>query len=97
MTDFKNTAREYKDRIFTMCWYMLGNMEDAEDVTQEVLIRLWKHMEQLKHDPVRAWISRVSAPLPREPNPAYNPSPPGESTRPAIKPRSAAAKKRRSR
>ena len=39
--------------------YYLGNREDAEDVTQEVLLRLWRRGMDLDADDVPRWITRV--------------------------------------
>ena len=38
---FRRLCDQHRDRIFTYACYWLGNREDAEDATQEVLLRLW--------------------------------------------------------
>jgi len=50
----------HRDRIYTFAFYFLRNREDAEDVTQEVLIRLWKHWRRLEGDHLRAWLMKVT-------------------------------------
>jgi RNA polymerase sigma-70 factor (ECF subfamily) len=58
--DFQELVRRHRDRIYTFAFYSLKNREDAEDVTQEVLIRLWKHWQRLEGDHLQAWIVRVT-------------------------------------
>ena len=40
---FRRICEQHRDRVFTFVWYYLGSREDAEDATQEVLLRLWDH------------------------------------------------------
>ncbi len=39
---------------------MLGSRDDARDVTQEVLIRLWQYQEAIDDDKVLPWLMRVT-------------------------------------
>jgi len=59
-TRFRELVSKHKDWVFTFAVYNLGNREEAEDVTQEVLMRLWKNMESLKSETISAWIRRVT-------------------------------------
>lgn len=40
--DFDAAMAKHARRVFTLAVYLLGDREEAEDVTQEVLIRLWR-------------------------------------------------------
>ena len=57
---YKNWLQEHKNRIFSYAFYFLRNREDAEDVTQEVFIRLWNHMENINHKKIVAWLMQVA-------------------------------------
>ena len=35
-------------------------MEDAEDVTQEVFIKLWQHWQEIDHEKLGTWLMRVA-------------------------------------
>lgn len=59
-TEFRNLVDQYRDRIYTFALYNLGNKEEAEDVTQEVLIRLWKHIDNVQMETLPAWMNRVT-------------------------------------
>lgn len=58
--DFQELVRRHRDRVYTLAFYSLKNREDAEDVTQEVLIRLWNHYRRLEGEHLAAWIVRVT-------------------------------------
>jgi RNA polymerase sigma-70 factor (ECF subfamily) len=57
---FRSLADQHRHRVYTFAYYSLGNREEAEDVTQEVLVRLWKNWEDLEEVTLPAWISRVT-------------------------------------
>lgn len=58
--EFRRLAQEHGGRIYTFALHSLRSREDAEDVTQEVLIRLWRHRENIDPERVRAWVMRVA-------------------------------------
>ena len=57
---FKNLLQEHKNRVFNYALYFLRNREDAEDVTQEVFIKLWKNMNQIDRKKMKAWMMQVA-------------------------------------
>ena len=58
--DFRELAAEHADTIFTYARYALRHTEDAEDVTQEVLVRLWTHRDAIEPSKTRAWVMQVA-------------------------------------
>jgi RNA polymerase sigma-70 factor (ECF subfamily) len=57
---FRKLAGQYQDRVFTFVHYSLKNHEEAEDVTQEVLMKLWQHKDEVNPDNLTAWVMRVA-------------------------------------
>lgn len=57
---FRKLAEEYGDRIYTFAGYSLRNREEAEDVTQEVLVRLWQHVDEIEPGKLAAWVMKVA-------------------------------------
>ncbi len=60
MGRFRWLCEEHRDRIYTFAFYYMGNREDAEDITQEVLFRLWQHSSHMDDRNVAAWLTRVA-------------------------------------
>lgn len=45
--EFMRTVSPFKDRLFRLAKRLLVSTEEAEDATQEVLVRLWNNREKL--------------------------------------------------
>ncbi|MCC6444445.1 MAG: sigma-70 family RNA polymerase sigma factor [Armatimonadetes bacterium] len=58
---FDRLADLYKDMVFAVCLKWAGNAADAEDLTQDALIRAYTRLDQLE-DPARfpAWLCRIA-------------------------------------
>jgi RNA polymerase sigma-70 factor, ECF subfamily len=57
---FRILCRRYGDEIYRFTRSMLGSAADAEDATQEVLLRLWNNMPGIPLLEARAWLYRTS-------------------------------------
>jgi RNA polymerase sigma factor (sigma-70 family) len=57
---FKYLASQHKDRIFSYALWMVKNRQDAEDITQEILLKIWEHAENVKKESFSAWVIRVT-------------------------------------
>ncbi len=57
---YTKIVNKYKNSIFNQAYYFIGNRPDAEDITQEVLIKLWHNLHQVKTKAVKAWIFKVT-------------------------------------
>lgn len=57
---FEKLVHGYQHRVYGFAYYLLGDREEAEDVTQEVLLRLWNHRDGVDEDRVLAWLLRVT-------------------------------------
>ena len=60
MEAIEETIETHKHQVFTFAFRFLGNRAEAEDVTQEVLIRLWKNHAKIDPGRVKAWLARVT-------------------------------------
>ena len=58
--EFNELANRHRDRVFTFACYWLQNREDAEDVTQEVLVRMWRCRDAVPADRMGIWLMRVT-------------------------------------
>ena len=57
---FNFLVDQHKDRIYNYSLYMLRNRMDAEDITQEVMIRTWQNIKKFNFTSARAWIMRTT-------------------------------------
>lgn len=61
-TAFRELVETYRDRVFNMTFRMLGNREEAEDVSQEVFITVFKSIDSFRGDAkFSTWLYRVTA------------------------------------
>jgi len=58
---FENFVHHFRSKIFHYSWLMCGQPDDAEEVAQETLLKVFENFEQLR-DPerVRSWIFRIA-------------------------------------
>ena len=58
---FDRFVEHFRSKVFHYSWLMCGQPEDAEEVAQETLLKVFRNFEQL-HDPehVRAWVFRIA-------------------------------------
>lgn len=55
---------EYSSCIHSYAFHLLGNQEDADDVTQEVFIRAHAHLDELREPTrLRPWLYRIATNL----------------------------------
>jgi len=57
---FEAAVENHQRRIYTFARYTLGNQEEADDITQEVLLRLWRNRRDLDDRNLGAWLLRVT-------------------------------------
>lgn len=58
--EFKILCERHSDEIYRYARGLLANQTDAEDATQEVLLRLWRHLPRLNLFNLRAWLLRTT-------------------------------------
>ena len=57
---YQKLVDQFKNRIYSFAYYSLGNHEEAEDATQEVLLKIWKHGLQIEPPRMLAWVMQVA-------------------------------------
>lgn len=59
---FREMVEEYRDRVFSLTYRMLGSREEAEDLAQEVFITIFKSIDSFRGDSkFSTWLYRVTA------------------------------------
>jgi RNA polymerase sigma-70 factor (ECF subfamily) len=58
---FRNLVESMKDRVLNLCYRMTGNRMDAEDLSQEVFVDVYKHIDSFRGDAsLKSWILRIA-------------------------------------
>lgn len=57
---YKKYVSQYKNLIYSQALYSTGNRDDAADITQEVFIKLWNSMGNIKTQTVKSWLITVT-------------------------------------
>lgn len=58
--DFDAAVATHGRRVHTLAVYLLANREEAEDVTQDVLVRLWRRGHDVVPEKIGPWLVRVT-------------------------------------
>jgi RNA polymerase sigma factor (sigma-70 family) len=58
--EFKVLCQRHSDEIYRFARSLLANEADAEDATQEVLLRLWNHLPKMYPFNLRAWLMQTT-------------------------------------
>ena len=58
---FAQLIDPYRKQILVHCYRILGSFEDAEDMLQETLVRVWKHLDSFEgRSSLRTWLYKVA-------------------------------------
>jgi RNA polymerase sigma-70 factor (ECF subfamily) len=57
---FEHKVDAHEDRVYRIARSYVNDDATAQDVTQEVLVKLWKHQDDLEEDGLMAWLSTVT-------------------------------------
>jgi RNA polymerase sigma-70 factor (ECF subfamily) len=57
---YRFLIQQYKNKIYTYSLYMLKNKMDADDVTQEVMIKIWKNIDKFNVLAAKTWIMKTT-------------------------------------
>lgn len=58
---FDAFVAHFRTKVFQYTWLMCGHREDAEEVAQETLLKVFRSLDQLREpEHVRAWVFRIA-------------------------------------
>lgn len=58
--DWEQVARQYGRFLYTVAYRLSGNHEDAQDLAQDVLLRVRRGLETYKPGSMEGWLSRIT-------------------------------------
>ncbi len=58
---FEELVLRYQTQVYNLCYRMTGNAEDAADLTQDVFVKVWKHLGSFQFDSsFSTWLYRLA-------------------------------------
>jgi RNA polymerase sigma-70 factor (ECF subfamily) len=58
---FEKFVEHFRSKVFRYSWLMCGSPEDAEEVAQETLLKVFQSVDQLREpEHVRSWVFRIA-------------------------------------
>src|SRR5580704_9363826 len=59
--EFEALLAAYQDKVFRLCYSMLGDRAQAEDAAQESFLRIWKSIDRYRGDSaLGTWIFSIA-------------------------------------
>ena len=58
--ELEAAVTEHRQRIYALACSLLRDPSEAADVTQGVLVKLWRHADRVARDHLRPWLLRVT-------------------------------------
>lgn len=56
--------RAHQEAVFRLCYLLLGDPDEADDVAQETFLRAWRHLRQFDPErPLRPWLLSIASNL----------------------------------
>ncbi|MFW0790942.1 RNA polymerase sigma factor SigE [Gordonia sp. CPCC 205333] len=63
MPSWDELVREHADRVYRLAYRLSGNQHDAEDLTQETFIRVFRSLQNYKPGTFEGWLHRITTNL----------------------------------
>lgn len=60
---WEEIVRENNDRVYRLAYRLTGNRADAEDLTQEVFVRVFRSLHQYRPGTFAGWLHRITTNL----------------------------------
>ena len=58
---FEELIRQYEKKVYTLCFRMCGNSEDAEEAAQDAFLALWRGIDRFRQESsLSTWIYRLA-------------------------------------
>ncbi|MGL4790108.1 MAG: RNA polymerase sigma factor [Anaerotignaceae bacterium] len=58
--DFKEIVTAYEKLIFTVCYQLVNNYEDARNLTQDTFISAFTHIDSCHMESIKPWLCRIA-------------------------------------
>lgn len=59
MPSWDALVRQHADRVYRLAWRLTGNQHDAEDLTQETFVRVFRSLHKYQPGTFEGWLHRI--------------------------------------
>lgn len=60
LAQYQQAIESHRQRVYSYAYYSLRVKDDADDVTQDVFIKLWQNWQKIDHSKLGGWLMRVA-------------------------------------
>lgn len=61
ITDFRKVVQDHQERVYSTCYRFLRSREDAQDVSQDVFIQVYRSLDEFRGESqLSTWIYRIA-------------------------------------
>ena len=57
---FTLLVKAYQNKVYSLAYYVTKNHHDAEDVAQEVFLKIWRSLPSYRSDAPDAWVMKIA-------------------------------------
>jgi RNA polymerase sigma-70 factor, ECF subfamily len=57
---YEMLIKQHKNNIYSYALYMMNNRMDADDITQEVFIKIWQNIDNFNLKAAKSWIMKTT-------------------------------------
>lgn len=58
--DFRHLVEQYKKLVFTVCYQLVKDYQEAENLTQETFLSAYKHIDRCQVEYLKPWLARIA-------------------------------------
>ena len=58
--DFRLLVEEYQKLVFTVCYQMVGDYQEAQNLTQETFLSAYRHIDRCQIAYIKPWLARIA-------------------------------------
>lgn len=59
--DWKDCVEKYQRLVFTVCFQMIGDYQEAQNLAQETFLSAYTHREGCRMETVKPWLTRIAS------------------------------------
>lgn len=59
-TEWKESVIQYERLVFTICFQLVRDYQEAQNLTQETFLSAYTHRERCNVDTVKAWLAKIA-------------------------------------